>query len=75
MLELARVADKAALESEQALSANDLRSVVVGFLTVSPDDYTKVHRDSGAREHVVSARTARTARLGSFFWRKGQSVG
>ena len=74
-LELAHVADKATLESEQALSANNLWSVVVGFLTVSPDDYTKAHRDSGAGEHVVSARTERTARLGSCFWRIGQSVG
>ena len=74
-LELARVADKAALESEQALSANNLWSVVVGFLTASPDEHTKAHRDGGAREHVVGAQTGRAARLGSFFWRKGQPVG
>jgi hypothetical protein len=73
-LELARVADKPVLESEQALSANNLWSVVVGFLTVSPDAQTKTHRD-GAREHVVGARTGRTARLGSFFRRTRRSVG
>ena len=73
-LELARVADKAALESEQALSANNLWSVLVGFLTASPDEHGKTCRNGGAREHIVGARTGRTARLGSFFRRKGEPL-
>ena len=74
-LELTRVADKVALKSEQALSANNLWSVVVGFLTAPPDDHTKAYKDGAAREHVVGVRTGRTARLGSFFWRSRPSVG
>lgn len=72
-LELAHIADKPVLESEHAMSANNLWSVVVGFLTASPDEHPKVHRN-GAREHVVGARTG-AARLGSFFWWKQRSVG
>jgi hypothetical protein len=74
-LKLARVADKAVLASERTLSANNLWSVVVGFLTTSPDEHPKVPRDGGVREHVVGARTGRTVRLGSFFRRKRQPVG
>jgi hypothetical protein len=66
-LKLARVADKAVLASERALSANNLWSVVVGFLTASPDD-----RPEARRAHVVGARTGR---LGSFFRRKRRSEG
>jgi hypothetical protein len=65
-LELARVADKAILESEHALSANDLWGVVVGFLTASPDEHYRAHGEDGTREHLVGVRTGRTARLGSF---------
>ncbi|KAF8260354.1 hypothetical protein EI94DRAFT_1829826 [Lactarius quietus] len=72
-LKLARVADKAALESERALSANNLWSVVVGFLTVSPDEHPKTRGDGRARVHVVGARKGRAARLGSFFGGKRRS--
>ena len=74
-LKLARVADKAVLASERAISANNLWSVVVGFLAASPDDHPKARSGGGggrAGEHVVGAQT-RTARLGSFFRRKRRS--
>ena len=79
-LKLARVADKAVLASEHALSANNLWGVVVGFLTATPDDPRHAARSDGsgggsssrARAHVVGARTGR---LGSFFRRKGRSEG
>jgi hypothetical protein len=74
-LKLARVADKAVLASERTLSANNLWSVVVGFLTASPDEHLKVPRDGEVGVHVVGARTGRTVRLGSFFRRKRRSVG
>jgi hypothetical protein len=51
---LARVTDETVLKSGQALSAGNLWSAVVGFLTVSPDEHTKAHRDR-ARAHVVGA--------------------
>ena len=74
-LKLARVADKAVLESERAISATNLWSVVVGFLTASPDEHSKKRRDGGTRAHVVGARAGKTARLGSFLGRKGRSAG
>ncbi|KAF8267914.1 hypothetical protein EI94DRAFT_1728993 [Lactarius quietus] len=69
-LKLARVADKAVLASERALSANNLWSVVVGFLTASPDEHPKARDDRTAKTHIAGARSGRTARLGSFFRRK-----
>ena len=80
-LKLARVADKAVGASERALSANNLWSVVVGFLTASPDDPLEVRSDGGgtsghrARAHVVGARAGRAGRLGSLFRRKPRSEG
>lgn len=74
-LKLARVADQAVLASERTISANNLWSVVVGFLTASPDEHPRVPRDGTVRAHVVGARTGRTGRLGSFFRRKRRSVG
>ncbi len=77
-LKLARVADKAVLASERSLSGNNLWSVVVGFLTASPDDRPSARSDGGsprAREHVVGAQTGRTARLRSFLRRKRRSEG
>ena len=73
-LKLARVADKAILASERAISANNLWGVVVGFLTASPDEDPKARGVGGGRAsaHVVGAQT-RTARLGSFFRRKRRS--
>ncbi|KAI9452279.1 hypothetical protein BJY52DRAFT_940839 [Lactarius psammicola] len=77
-LKLARVADKAVLASERSLSGNNLWSVVVGFLTVSPDDRPSPLSDGGsprAREHVVGTKTGRTARLRSFLRRKRRPEG
>jgi uncharacterized membrane protein YccC len=71
-LKLARVADMAVLESERAISASNLWTVFVGFLTASPDEHPKKRRDDGTRAHVVGARTAR---LGPFLGRKGRSAG
>ena len=75
-LRLARVADKAILASEQMLSANNLRNVVVGFLSASPSDRQKARSDSstsGASTQVVGSQMGRTARLVSFFGRKRRS--
>ena len=69
-LKLARVAKKAVLASERPLSYNNLWNVVVGFVTASPEKWPKERSMSGnprAKAHVVGAKTARTARLGSFF--------
>ena len=71
-LKLARVADKAVLASERALSANNLWRVIVGFLTASPDDHP---RTRGNKVHLVGARTGKTARMGSFVRRKRDSAG
>ena len=46
-LRLAHVADKAVLASEQVLSANSLRNVVIGLLTASPSDCQKARRKRG----------------------------
>ncbi|KAH9020637.1 alpha/beta-hydrolase [Lactarius pseudohatsudake] len=72
-LELARVADKAILATEKSLSANNLWNVIVGFLTVSPDDRPSARSDGGSPrggEHVVGAQTGRTGRLRSFLRKK-----
>ncbi|KAH8985532.1 lipase/ esterase [Lactarius akahatsu] len=73
-LELARVADKAILATEESLSANNLWNVIVGFVTVSPDDHPSARSDGGisprAGEHVVGAQTGRTGRLRSFLRKK-----
>ncbi|KAI9441922.1 hypothetical protein H4582DRAFT_1811008 [Lactarius indigo] len=78
-LKLARVADKAILSSERALSGNNLWNVIVNFLTVSPDDRPQARSDSGspraAKEHAVGAQTGRTGRLRSFLGRKRRSEG
>jgi hypothetical protein len=67
-LKLARVADQAVLASERTLSANNLWSVIVGFLTASPDEHPRTRSD---RVHVVGARTSR---LGSLIRRKRDSA-
>ena len=75
-LRLARVADKAVLASEQALSANNLWNVVVGFLSASSSDRQKARSDGGtpgASIQVVGAQMGKTARLASFFGRKRRS--
>ncbi|KAH8984796.1 alpha/beta-hydrolase [Lactarius hatsudake] len=72
-LELARVADKAILATEKSLSANNLWNVIVGFVTVSPDDHPSARSDGGsprAGEHVVGAQARRAGRLRSFLRKK-----
>ncbi|KAI0253632.1 hypothetical protein BJV78DRAFT_1152772 [Lactifluus subvellereus] len=75
-LKLARVADEAVLASERMLSGNNLWSVVVGFLTATPDGCRKEremrpnHRPKAkGKVHVVGHRT----RLGSLLGRKRPS--
>lgn len=75
-LKLARVADKAVLASERALSANNLWGVVVGFLTVSPDDPPSARNGGGGPRADAHVAGAQTGRIGSFLrMRKRRSEG